>query len=83
MQKTTNEFAEYVVLERGNVFMKKLLSFVLIIALMFSGCGAEKIGTDYDFSKVMEETMANIIENTPKKYDISLTKLPRNPSGLI
>ena len=53
------------VLERGNVFMKKLLSFVLIIALMFSGCGAEKIGTDYDFSKVMEETMANIIENAP------------------
>ena len=53
------------VLERGNVFLKKLFAFVLIIALLLSGCGAEKIGTDYDFSKVMEETMANIIENTP------------------
>ena len=60
------------VLERGNVFMKKLLSFVLIIALMFSGCGAEKIGTDYDFSKVMEETMANIIENTPNPENSSI-----------
>ena len=45
--------------------MKKLLAFVLIFMLIFSGCGAEKIGTDYDFSKVMEETMANIIENAP------------------
>ena len=45
--------------------MKKLFAFVLIIALLFSGCGAEKIGTDYDFSKVMEDTMANIIENAP------------------
>ena len=45
--------------------MKKLFAFVLIIALLLSGCGAEKIGTDYDFSKVMEETMANIIENAP------------------
>ena len=45
--------------------MKKILSFMLIIALMLSGCGAEKIGTDYDFSKVMEETMANIIASTP------------------
>lgn len=53
------------VLERGNVFLKKLLAFVLIFMLVFSGCGAEKIGTDYDFSKVMEETMANIIENAP------------------
>ena len=45
--------------------MKKLLALVLIIALLLSGCGKEEIGTDYDFSKVMEETMANIIESTP------------------
>ena len=45
--------------------MKKLFAFVLIIVLLFSGCGAEKIGTDYDFSKVMEDTMANIIANAP------------------
>ena len=44
--------------------MKKLLAFVLIFILIFSGCGAEKIGTDYDFSGVMEETMANILKNT-------------------
>ena len=44
--------------------MKKLLAFVLIFVLIFSGCGAEKIGADYDFSGVMEETMANILENT-------------------
>ncbi len=45
--------------------MKKLFAFILIFALLLSGCGAEKIGTDYDFSKIMEETMENIIENTP------------------
>ena len=45
--------------------MKKLIAIILITALLLSGCGAEKIGTDYDFSAVMEETMANIIENTP------------------
>ena len=45
--------------------MKKLLAFVLILTLIFSGCGAEKIGTDYDFSGVMEETMAEILESTP------------------
>ncbi len=45
--------------------MKKILALVLITALLFSGCGAEKIGTDYDFSKVMAETMAHIIEEAP------------------
>ena len=42
--------------------IKKLLSLVMIIALLLSGCSAEKIGTDYDFSSVMEETIKNIIE---------------------
>lgn len=37
----------------------------MILTLIFSGCGAEKIGTDYDFSGVMEETMAEILESTP------------------
>ena len=59
-------------LERGSLFLKKILVFVLIFALLFSGCGAEKIGTDYDFSKVMEETMANIIENTPNPESSSI-----------
>ena len=45
--------------------MKKLIAIILITALLLSGCGAEKIGTDYDFSKVMEETMAHIIEEAP------------------
>ncbi|MBQ6877362.1 MAG: terpene cyclase/mutase family protein [Oscillospiraceae bacterium] len=45
--------------------MKKLLILILIFTLIFSGCGTQKIGTDYDFSKVMEETMANIISNAP------------------
>lgn len=45
--------------------MKKIFALVLILSILLSGCGAEKIGTDYDFSGVMEETMANIIENTP------------------
>lgn len=53
------------VLERGIGFVKKLLALVIIIALLLSGCGEEKIGTDYDFSPIMEETMANIIENAP------------------
>lgn len=45
--------------------IKKLLSFVLIIVLLFSGCSKEKITADYDFSPVMEETMAHIIESAP------------------
>ena len=45
--------------------MKKLLALVLILALGLSACGAEKIGTDYDFSAVAEETMAHIIEEAP------------------
>ncbi len=45
--------------------MKKLIALVLIFVLLFSACGAEKIGMDYDFSGVMEETMAHIIEEAP------------------
>ncbi len=56
---------ENFVLERGNVFVKKLLAFILIFALSLSGCGAEEIGTDYDFTPIMEETMAQIISYAP------------------
>lgn len=53
-------------LEREEDFiLKKLLALVLIFIFVFSGCGAEKIPTDYDFTKVMEETMAHIIEEAP------------------
>ena len=45
--------------------MKKLLALVLIFLLVFSGCGEEKIETDYDFSKIAVETMAHIIEEAP------------------
>lgn len=53
------------VLERGTGFVKKLLALVLIFVLLLSACGAEKIGTDYDFAPVMEETMAQIIGYAP------------------
>lgn len=54
------------VLEREEDFiLKKLLALVLIFIFVFFGCGAEKIPTDYDFTKVMEETMAHIIEEAP------------------
>ena len=46
-------------------YMKKLLALVLILAFLLSACGAEKIGTDYDFSKVAADTMAHIIEEAP------------------
>ncbi|MBQ7874697.1 MAG: terpene cyclase/mutase family protein [Oscillospiraceae bacterium] len=45
--------------------MKKLLALVIIFVLVFSGCKAEKIGTDYDFSEVAADTMAHIIEEAP------------------
>lgn len=45
--------------------MKKLLALVLVFLLVFSGCGEEKIETDYDFSKIAAETMAHIIEEAP------------------
>ena len=43
--------------------MKKLFALVIIISLLLSGCGSEKIGTDYDFSKVAEETMSAIMDS--------------------
>ena len=53
-------------LEREEDFiLKKLLALVLIFIFVFSGCGAEKIPTDYDFTEVMEDTMAQIIEEAP------------------
>ena len=53
-------------LEREEDFiLKKLLALVLIFIFAFSGCGAEKIPTDYDFTEVMEDTMAHIIEEAP------------------
>lgn len=53
-------------LEREEDFiLKKLLALVLIFIFVFSGCGAEKIPTDYDFTKVMEDTMAHIIAEAP------------------
>lgn len=45
--------------------MKKVLACLIVLTFVFSGCGAEKIGTDYDFSKVKAETMENIIESAP------------------
>lgn len=45
--------------------MKKILVLVLMVSLLLSGCGKEKIGTDYDFSKVKADTMAHIIEQAP------------------
>lgn len=45
--------------------MKKLLFSVLAVLIVFSGCKAEKIPTDYDFSDIAAETMAHIIEETP------------------
>lgn len=33
--------------------------------MLLSGCGAEKIPTDYDFSGIAAETMAHILEETP------------------
>lgn len=53
--------------KKGGLALKKLFAFVLAFVVLFgfSGCGKEKIGTDYDFSKVMEDTMAHIIEEAP------------------
>ena len=52
--------------------MKKLFLAVLIILLVFSGCSEEKIGTDYDFSKIMEETIDNIISSAPNPGHASI-----------
>lgn len=53
-------------LEREEDFiLKKLLALVLILVFALSACGEEKIPTDYDFSKVREETIAHIIEEAP------------------
>lgn len=45
--------------------MKKILALFMIFILLLSGCGNEKIGTDYDFSNVMEKTMEHIMTETP------------------
>lgn len=45
--------------------MKKLLALILIFVFVFFGCSEGEIGTDYDFSKTAEKTMAHIIEEAP------------------
>ncbi len=45
--------------------MKKVLALALILLLLLSACGAEKIPTDYDFTNVAAEAMEYIIEVTP------------------
>ncbi len=45
--------------------MKKLLALVLIFVLLLSACKAEKVPTDYDFTKVAADTMQNIFDEAP------------------
>lgn len=53
------------ILEKKVNALKRIIALLLITLLLLSGCGAEKIGTDYDFSAVREETLRHIIEEAP------------------
>lgn len=45
--------------------IKRIFAVLILVCVLLSGCKAETVGTDYDFSKVMEDTMENILNSAP------------------
>lgn len=45
--------------------MKKIIAAVLVFVMLFSGCEKQNIGTDYDFSPIIEKTVFSIAKEAP------------------
>lgn len=52
--------------------MKKIIAAALALLILLSACGKETVGTDYDFSPVIEKTVEQIIEAAPSPVHDSI-----------
>lgn len=52
--------------------MKKIIAAALALFILLSACGKETVGTDYDFSPVIEKTVEQIIEAAPSPVHDSI-----------
>lgn len=52
--------------------MKKIIAAALALLILLSACGKETVGTDYDFSPVIEKTVEQIIEAAPSPVHASI-----------
>lgn len=52
--------------------MKKIIAAALALLILLSSCGKETVGTDYDFSPVIEKTVEQIIEAAPSPVHDSI-----------
>ncbi len=53
-------------IERGTLFLKRVLAFILTLIFLLQGCSAKgKIDIDYDFSSVISRTMTAAVEAAP------------------
>lgn len=52
--------------------MKKIIAATFALLILLSACGKETVGTDYDFSPVIEKTVEQIIEAAPSPVHDSI-----------
>lgn len=52
--------------------MKKIIAAALALFILLSACGKETVGTDYDFSPVIEKTVEQTIEAAPSPVHDSI-----------
>lgn len=52
--------------------MKKIIAAALALLILLSACGKETVGTDYDFSPVIEKTVEQTIEAAPSPVHDSI-----------
>lgn len=52
--------------------MKKIIAAALALLILLSACGKETVGTDYDFSPVIEKTVEQIIVAAPSPVHDSI-----------
>lgn len=52
--------------------MKKIIAAALGLLILLSACGKETVGTDYDFSPVIEKTTEQVMESAPSPVHDSI-----------
>ena len=52
--------------------MKKIIASVLAVLILFTACGKETVGTDYDFSSVIDETVRQVVNAAPSPMHDSI-----------
>ncbi len=52
--------------------MKKIIAAALGLLILLSACGKEAVGTDYDFSPIIEKTVEQVMESAPSPVHDSI-----------